>query len=59
MCVACIEEMRNSYKSLVRKPKGKIPLVIHRHRYDNIKVDIKERECESVDCIHLSQNRVQ
>jgi hypothetical protein len=35
--------MRNSYKILVGKPEGKIPLVRPRRRWgDNIKMDLSE-----------------
>jgi hypothetical protein len=34
---ACMEEMRNSYKILIRKPEGKKPLQISRCRWNVIK----------------------
>jgi hypothetical protein len=37
--VACMGEMRNEYKILVRKPEGKIPL--ERPWEDNIKIYLK------------------
>jgi hypothetical protein len=42
---ALIVEMRNAYKMLVRKPKGKRPLGRPKHRWENdIKMDLKEIE---------------
>jgi hypothetical protein len=36
-------EIRNAYKILVGKPKGKRLLGRHRHRWkDNIKIDLRE-----------------
>jgi hypothetical protein len=53
-----MEEMRNAYKMLVRKPEGKRPLRRARHRwYGNIRMDLKEIGWESVDWIHLAQDR--
>jgi hypothetical protein len=53
-------EMRNVYRILVRKPKGKRPLRKPRHRCeDNIRMDLTEVGWESVDWIHLAQNRDQ
>jgi hypothetical protein len=41
--VARIEEIRNAYIILIRKPEGKRPLRSNRHRWeDNIKVILKE-----------------
>jgi len=47
--VACKEEMRNVYKILIRKPKGKRPLGRLRHRWeDNIKMYFRKtvERCE-------------
>jgi hypothetical protein len=42
-------EMRNTYKIMVRKPKGKMPLARPTCRWkDNIKMDLKEIGCASV-----------
>jgi hypothetical protein len=39
--VACMGEMRNMYKILVRTPESKIPLGRSRHRLgDNIRIDL-------------------
>jgi hypothetical protein len=45
-------EMRNAYKILVRRPFWKSK---HR-RDDNIKMHLKEIECEDVDWIQLAQD---
>jgi len=51
-------EMRNAYKILVRKPEGKKPLRSPWCRWeDNIRMDFREIEWESVDWIHLAQDR--
>jgi hypothetical protein len=58
--VACIVEMRNAYRILVRKPEKKILFGRHRHRQeDNIKMDLREMGYEGVDWIHLAQDRDQ
>jgi hypothetical protein len=45
---------------LIRKPKGKRPLEISRHRCeDNIRMDIMEMGWEDLDCIFLIQHRGQ
>jgi len=47
-------------KNVGRKPEGKRPLGNPRHRWeDNIKMYIKRKECESVDWIHLAQDKFQ
>jgi hypothetical protein len=56
--VACMDEMRNAYRILVRKPEGQGQLGKHSHSWeDNIQMDLKEAECEDVDWIHLAQDR--
>jgi hypothetical protein len=43
---------------LIERPDGKRRLGRSRHRWeDNIKMDLKEIECEDVDWIHLAQGR--
>jgi hypothetical protein len=55
---ARMREMRNAYKTLVGKPKGKIPLKKPSCRCeDNIMLDIREVGLENVDWIHLAQDR--
>jgi hypothetical protein len=45
-------------QNLVRKPEGKTQLRRPRHSWDdNITMDLKETD--SIDCIHLAQNRDQ
>ena len=42
----------------VGKPEGKRPLVRLRHRWeDNIKMDLPEVGCQSMDWIDVTQNR--
>jgi len=49
---AHVGQMRNAYKSMVRKPEGKSP----RCRWeDNIRVDLREMEREGVKSICLDQ----
>jgi hypothetical protein len=51
--VASTGEMRDEYKSLVRKPEGKK----HRHRWEhNIKIGLTQIGWEAVDWILLTQN---
>jgi len=51
------EGMRNAYKILVGKPKGKTPLRRPRSRYeDNIKLNPKVIVYYCMDWIHLSQD---
>jgi hypothetical protein len=40
--VACMGVGRNVYNVLVGKPKGKRPLERPRHRWDGIKMDLRE-----------------
>jgi hypothetical protein len=56
--VACMGELRNSYKILVRKPEGRRPLRRHKHRWeDNIRLCLREIGWEGVDWIHLPRGR--
>jgi hypothetical protein len=53
--VGCRWEMRNAYGVLIQTPEGKKPLGRPRNRWqNNIKMDIKEIECEDMELIHLS-----
>jgi hypothetical protein len=57
-CVACMGKRRGIYRVLVRKPEGKRPLVIPRHRWeDNIKMYLKEVGCGGMDWIELAEER--
>ena len=52
-------EMRDAYRLLVGKREGKRPLVKSRHRWeDNIKMDLQEVECGSVDWVELAEDKV-
>jgi hypothetical protein len=52
--------MRNTYKMLVRKPEGKKQLVRSRSRKkDNVRMNLREIGRESVDWMHLAQDRDQ
>jgi hypothetical protein len=54
--VARMEEMRDEYQILVRKPEGKRQLVRPRHRREyDIRMDLRESEWEVVDWIHHPQ----
>jgi hypothetical protein len=53
-----MEEKRNVYRLLVRKPEGKRPLGRPRRRWiDNIKLDLLEMGLSVVDWIGLAQDR--
>ena len=56
--VARVEEGRGVHKLLVGKPEGKSLLGRPRRRWeDNIKMDLLEVGCVSMDCIELAQER--
>jgi hypothetical protein len=56
--VAHMGEEREVYMILVGKLKGNRPLIRLRHRWeDGIKMDLRETGYESVEWIHLAQNR--
>jgi hypothetical protein len=50
-----VGERRDVYRVLVGKPEGRRPLGIPRRRWeDNIKVDVQEVGCGSVDWVELA-----
>jgi hypothetical protein len=54
--VARIEEVRDYYKFKLENLKGRDPIARPSRRwYDNINMDLRERDCECVDCIHLAK----
>jgi len=54
-----VARMRNAYEILVRKPEGKRSLGRSRHRWQDIRMDLREVEWEGVNWIHLAQDRDQ
>jgi hypothetical protein len=56
--VTRIGKWRDIYKVLVRKPEGKRPFERPRRRWeDNIKTDLQEVRCETMDWIELARDR--
>jgi hypothetical protein len=55
--VARMGELRGVYRVLVGKPEGKSPLVRPRRRWEeNIKMDLQELKCGSMDWNELAHN---
>ena len=55
-----MQQTRNSYRALVEKPEGKIPLGRPRSGWeDNIKMDLMEVGCDSGDWIARAEDRDQ
>jgi len=56
--VPCMGKIRNAYNILVGKHLGKITLGKPRHRWeDNLRMDLRDGGWESVEWIHLTQDR--
>ena len=56
--VARMGERRGVYRVLVRKPEGKRPLGIPRHRWEkNFKMDLQEVGCWTMDWIEVAQDK--
>jgi hypothetical protein len=56
--VAHVGVMRDAYKNLLGNPEEKGPISRPRRRWDNnIKMDVKEIGLESLDWIHMAQDR--
>ena len=56
--MACMGEGRGVHRVLVGKPEGKRPLGRARRRWeDNIRIDLQEVGCGSIDWIELAQDR--
>jgi hypothetical protein len=51
---ACVGETRNTFNKSVRKPEAKRTLGRHRHKGENIKVDLKQTGCEDMECTELA-----
>jgi hypothetical protein len=55
-----MREKRNEYRILVENPEGKRPLGRPRRRWvDNIRMDLREIECDGIDWIYMAQDREQ
>jgi hypothetical protein len=51
---------KNAYRILVGKPEGKRPLGRPMCRWvDNIKMNLREIECDGIDCTDLAHDRDQ
>ena len=58
--VARMEQFRNAYRVLVRKPEGKRPLGRPRRRWDyNIEMDLREVGCDAGDWVDVARDRDQ
>jgi hypothetical protein len=60
MCGSCSTDGRDEkYKMLVGKPEGMRALGRPRHRWEGIRMDLRDIGWEDVNWIHLAQNRDQ
>jgi hypothetical protein len=58
--LARMEDKRNAYRILARKPEGKSPLGRPRRRWvDGIEINLREIEWNGMDWIDLAQDRDQ
>jgi hypothetical protein len=57
--IARMGEKKNVYRILMGKPEGKRPLGRRCRWVDNIKMDLREREWDSMDWIGVAQDRDQ
>jgi len=56
--VACMVERSGIYRALVGKPQGRIPFGRPRCRWeDNIRMDLQEMVCGTMDWIELFRDR--
>jgi hypothetical protein len=55
--VEVMEDRRVAYSVLVGRPNGKRPRGRNRRRWENIKMDLREIDWDSTDCIALAQDR--
>ena len=57
---ACMEQSRNAYRVLVRKPEGKRPVGRPGRRWEvNIKMDLREVGCDPGEWLDLAEDRDQ
>jgi hypothetical protein len=52
----CVGKMKNAYKILVRTPGRKRTLGRPGHKWENIKLYLKELECEDVGWTDMAQD---
>jgi hypothetical protein len=58
--ITFLGKMRNAYKILIRKLKGKILFGRLRHKWeDNFRMNFREIRCKGVEWMNLSQDRDQ
>jgi hypothetical protein len=58
--VVCMARVRNAFRDLVGKPKGKRPVERHGSSWeDNIKMDLRDREWGGMNIIDLTEDRNQ